>query len=212
MNATSLFPALREALREIEAGTVAIGPERRAVLDSIADHVRARHDAGDTARLLFVCTHNSRRSHFAQIWARVAATWHGVDDVEVFSGGTEATAVAPPVVASLHRHGLRIEKEPGRDNPVHLVRFAAEAPAERCFSKVFDAAANPREGFAAVMVCASADADCPVVPGADARFSLSFDDPKESDGRPDEATTYDARGREIAAAMLHLFRRVAATD
>src|SRR6478752_7363247 len=69
-----------------------ISPERRERLTEIARFVRTRLAAGETARLTFICTHNSRRSHLAQIWAQVTAAHYGVGGVETFSGGTEATA------------------------------------------------------------------------------------------------------------------------
>ena len=129
-----------------------------------------------------------------------------------FSGGTEATAFAPQAVASMHRHGFRIEKEPGGGNPHYEVRYAPEAPTLDCFSKVYDQPPNPSSDFGAVMVCSSADAGCPVVAGADVRIALPFVDPKESDGTDAEAATYDVRSRDIATEMLFVFRSVAARD
>ena len=43
-------------------------------------------------QLMFVCTHNSRRSHISQQRAQASAAYLNVDNVQTFSGGTEATA------------------------------------------------------------------------------------------------------------------------
>ncbi len=62
--------------------------------------------------------------------------------------------------------------------------------------------ANPQSDFCAVMVCSDAADNCPVVVGASQRVALSFDDPKEYDGTPQEAVMYAQRRDQIGRAML----------
>lgn len=38
--------------------------------------------------LIFICTHNSRRSHMRQMWAMAAVTYYGISGVFGYSGGT----------------------------------------------------------------------------------------------------------------------------
>jgi hypothetical protein len=59
------------------------------------------------------------------------------------------------------------------------------------------------------MTCSDADASCPIVQGAEARFAIPYDDPKKSDGSEREAEVYNERCRQIAREMLYLFSRVA---
>ena len=66
--------------------------DRKTLLDDLTDYVITQTAAGSPVRLIFICTHNSRRSHMAQLWAQTAAAYHGVAAIETFSGGTEATA------------------------------------------------------------------------------------------------------------------------
>lgn len=205
---SGLYPEITRVIDELAEAVEAIDPARKELLQSLARYVGARRAAGQTARLIFICTHNSRRSQIAQLWAQAAAAHYGIDGVETFSGGTEATAFAPPAVASMHRHGFRVEKEEGRENPRYVVRFAPDAPAVTCWSKVYDEAPNPTEGFAAVMVCSSADEGCPFVAGSDLRVALPFVDPKEGDGTAQEAAVYDLRLRQVAAEMVYSFSAV----
>ncbi len=190
------------------ADFAALPPERRAVLDALAAFIRQEHAAGRPAHLTFICTHNSRRSVFGQLWAQAAAQYYGVGPVACFSGGTEATACNPRTVAALERAGVSAQRITGGDNPVYLLQYAAGVPPLAAFSKVYDQPPNPRSGFAAVMTCAQAEAECPFVPGAARRFSLPFDDPKAADGTPGEADVYDARCRQIAREMLYVFSTV----
>jgi arsenate reductase len=59
-----------------------------------------------------------------------------------------------------------------------------------------------------MMCCSNADQACPTVLGADARFSLHYEDPKSADGTPREAQAYDERCAQIATEMLYLMSRV----
>jgi hypothetical protein len=110
----------------------------------------------------------------------------------------------------MERAGFKIQKTTDDANPVYHVRCGDQLPPLTCFSKKFDGAPNPKEGFAAVMVCSSADRSCPAVRGATGRFAIPFIDPKVSDGTPQEAATYDARCAQIAREMLYVMSRVQA--
>jgi arsenate reductase len=183
---------------------LAIPDERATQLGALAGYVAAKSTAGEPVRLTFICTHNSRRSQLAQIWASTAAHLFSVAGVETYSGGTAATACNPRTVAALRRAGFRIAVLGHGANPLYEVRSGHGIEPIRAFSKVYDESPNPRDGFVAVMTCSSADQACPVVAGADARFSIPYDDPKSGDGTEREAATYDASCREIAREMLFL--------
>lgn len=193
--------------RTDEFGT--ISDERRLELEALADFVTAARDTG-VARLNFICTHNSRRSHFGQVWAQVAAHHFGVDSlVETYSGGTEATAFNERAVGALRRAGMNIHPAAISDNPKYAVHYSGDRPPLICFSKTYgDAGTNPTSGFAAVMTCAEADRGCPVVYGSAARFSTPYVDPKESDGTPGELDAYDERCAQVAREMLYVMSKV----
>jgi protein-tyrosine phosphatase/arsenate reductase len=195
----------------IEAGKRAFDaiPDIRVEkLDEIAGFVRERVERGGIAKLTFICTHNSRRSHMAQIWAQTAAAWHGVPGVSTFSGGTEVSAFNPRAVAALRRAGLILEKADEGQNPVYRVGYAAGKPAMEAFSKVYSEPPNPQEDFCAVMTCSDADANCPIVSGAAKRVAIPYEDPKAFDGTDKESLMYDERCRQISNEMMYLFSRV----
>ncbi len=193
----SLEDYVDSRLEELET----IPPARQDGLDRLSELVRNRGRA--PTRLLFVCTHNSRRSQMAQIWAVVAASHFGVDRVESYSGGTEATAFDRRAVAAIERAGLEVAKLTEDSNPTY--RIAVGTTTLALFSKTFDASANPKAEFCAVMTCSEADAACPSVPGASARISLPYDDPKHYDGTELENEIYDERCRQISREMLYVF-------
>jgi arsenate reductase (thioredoxin) len=203
-----LLPALERFVADAIADLDRIPAERRLQLDALTLFVAERTSAGEPAPLTFICTHNSRRSHMAQLWAQAAAHHFGINGVETYSGGTEATAFNPRAVAALQRAGFLVEPTTTGDNPVYAVRYLAEMEPMSCFSKVYDQPPNPTGGFCAVMTCGAADAGCPIVFGAAERIAITYDDPKAADGTAQEAAVYDERCRQIAREMLYAFSRV----
>ncbi|MBK8267801.1 MAG: protein-tyrosine-phosphatase [Planctomycetes bacterium] len=198
------------AARQLEFGD--IPAEHRASLAKIANFVKDQYQEKLPARLLFVCTHNSRRSHLAQIWTAAAASYYQLPIPLVYSGGTESTAFNPRAVAVLERTGMKIQKTTGDENPIYHVRFSDDGSVITAFSKVINQAPNPKKDFCAVMVCDSADKSCPSVSGAIARVALPYVDPKQSDDTPDESRTYDERSRQIAREMLYVMSLVRAAN
>ena len=202
-----MHPELEQYIKRASLHMSEIPDLRARLLEEVASFVASKRSAHEVAVLNFICTHNSRRSQMGQLWAAAAAAHFGVEGVKTFSGGTEATTFNPRAVAAIERAGFRANN-PGGDNPHYLVTYADGAPAIECFSKTYDDPFNPHEGFAAIMTCSEADEACPVVQGAALRIPLRYEDPKSSDGTPEEAAAYDERCLQIATEMLYLFSRV----
>ncbi len=203
-----LRPFIRRAVNSFDS----VPMERRQRLEAIAGSIRSSLDAETPSRLTFICTHNSRRSHLAQIWCQVATTYYRVRNVETFSGGTAATACNVRTVRALRRAGLSVVRSTEGDNPVYLAQYAESAAPVSAYSKVYDDAPNPDSGFAAVMCCSDADERCPVVQGARERFSLHYEDPKAADGTPSEVKRYDERCFQVAVEMFYLMSKVERRD
>ena len=182
-----------------------IPEERKEAMAAMVGFIRDRVNSGAPCRLVFICTHNSRRSQFSQIWARVAVSYYGIPGVETYSGGTETTACNERTIGALRRAGFSIvNPSPGAGNPRYLVQFGEAEPPLELYSKVYSDPENPQDGYLAVMTCSDADENCPIVTGCAERVSLTYVDPKLSDGTPEEAATYDARCREIGRELLFL--------
>jgi hypothetical protein len=187
-----------------------IPAERRELLSQLSLAISKRLQSKQKVKLVFICTHNSRRSHLSQIWASIAASEYHVDDIQTYSGGTEATAFNPRAIAALQRAGVEIQKTTNDDNPVYDVHVVPgnDQSKLQCFSKRYDESPNPTSDFMAVMTCTQADKGCPLVRGADFRIAIPYEDPKASDGTPNEAKRYDECCELIAREMLYLFSMV----
>ena len=188
---------------------------RRETLDRLASWIKMRLLDGrpDPVEVVFICTHNSRRSQLAQAWMAALAAQAGWDRIRSFSGGTEGTAFNHRAVQALERAGFQTTiYDELQDNPRYEVKFSPKSGPMLMFSKRYDYPENPRSGFAAVMVCSDADTDCPYIPGADIRIPLPFIDPKASDGTPEEAATYDLRSGQIAAELAYVINKIQAHE
>jgi hypothetical protein len=185
-----------------------IPQERKELLEELAEYIRSKTKANQPVKLTFICTHNSRRSHISQIWAQTAAYYYGIRGVETYSGGTEATAFNARAVKAMGKAGFKIDKTGDEKNPVYQVSFTDELAPVKAFSKVYNAAGNPKKNFAAIMTCSQADKTCPFIPSTEARIAIPYDDPKEFDGTPQEEAKYDERTRQIAREIFYAFSQV----
>lgn len=199
----------KDILRTIESiSKDSIAEERKALLEPLTGYIRKKIEAGQTIRLNFICTHNSRRSHLSQVWAQTMAHYFGIKDVFCYSGGTEATAMFPKVAETLAGQGFSVQKLGKMDNPVYAIKYAENEAPVICFSKEYSSEFNPKKEFGAIMTCNNADQGCPLVIGAEARFPIKYDDPKSSDGTPQQLQIYLERSLQIAAEMFHVFSQI----
>lgn len=207
-NPMSMYAPLSDYIDGILPDLEAIPQDRKNQLKKIALYIQTKKQSNEPANLIFICTHNSRRSHLSQIWSATAAQYYGLGDhINNFSGGTEATAFNPRAVSAIERAGFNVENH-GGENPHYRVSFAKNGTELECFSKKYDDPANPSENFAAIMTCSDADKNCPFIPGASLRVPIPYEDPKNSDGTPEETEAYDARCRQIATEMFYLMSQV----
>jgi arsenate reductase (thioredoxin) len=154
---TTILSLLERTITKLEKEFDLISRERRSTIHQLTEFIAGKSKGGEQALLNFICTHNSRRSHISQIWAQTAAARYGVENVQTFSGGTEATAFNPRAVDAMKAAGFVITTKKDGSNPVYEVRFSNEEPPLTVFSKKYDDPFNPKKDFAAVMTCSHAD-------------------------------------------------------
>ena len=203
-NSSSMYPDLQIFIDQVSKQSVST--EREAVLQPLIDYIKQKVNADASVHLNFICTHNSRRSQLAQIWAQTAAYHYNVA-ANCYSGGVEVTAFNERAVASIKRSGFQVESGTG-DNPLYKVHFSKVAQPISAFSKVFDDPENDAEQFAAIMTCDHADENCPFIPGTEQRIPVRYEDPKAFDDTPLEAEKYDERSLQIATEMFYVFSKI----
>ena len=103
-----MYSILKETLKKVEH--ISISEERKEILQPLIDYVSNRVAENASTSLNFICTHNSRRSHLGQIWAKTMAFHFQIKNVNCYSGGTETTALFPKVAETLLKQGFQIQK------------------------------------------------------------------------------------------------------
>jgi arsenate reductase len=207
-----IYTTIVEHIQQYECEFDLIPEDRQKTLQKLSQFIADKHSADEKAELIFICTHNSRRSHISQIWAQTAAAYFAIPHVIAYSGGTEATAFNPRAVKAMQEIGFRIIDCSGGPNPIYDVRFADNTSPMKVFSKKYDAQENPVRGFGAVMTCTHADQHCPSVSGAEIRIVLPYDDPKNFDGTSLESTRYSERAHQIGRDIVYAFSLIQITS
>lgn len=185
-----------------------ISSDRKQELQVLIDYIQNKVDKNLSINLNFICTHNSRRSHLSQVWAQTAAAYFQVNNVNCFSGGTEATAVFPMVIKTLEQTGFQITNLSDGLNPVLSIKFDENRAPIIGFSKTYDHPFNPKGEFSAIMTCSHADANCPFIPGSEKRIAIKYDDPKEFDNTPEQEEKYQERSSQIATEIFYVFSKI----
>ena len=182
--------------------------DRKLLLDKLTEYIRGKQTKNKVINVVYICTHNSRRSHFGQVWAQVAAAYYKVANVHAFSGGTEATAFNNNAINALKRIGFDIKALTEDKNPTYQILYDEQEKPIVCFSKVYNHPQNPQSEFAAIMTCSDAEENCPFIPGVELRIGTTYNDPKAFDNMPEQDAKYSERCQQIALETFYVFSKI----
>lgn len=202
----SIYPKIVDIIKQVENLSKSVTHPNSSI--EISNCILAAQQANKPLNLNFVCTHNSRRSQFSQVWAYTLSHYFGMTELLTFSSGTESTSVYRSVIDSLSNHGFKTKKLVSSENPKYSIRISDELEPLILFSKTISEVRQSAKQFIAIMTCSAADESCPIVLGASNRFKMTFEDPKHSDGSIHEGNTYDSKSIEIAITLFHIFEQV----
>lgn len=203
---STLFSEIEVVIKRLNPQSISV--ERKAILQPLTEFIRSKVSNKQEIRINFICTHNSRRSHLAQVWAQTLAHYFNIKNVFCYSGGTESTALFPMVAETLRNYGFQISTISKSENPVYSIKYADNQHPIIGFSKRLDDDFNPKSKFAAIMTCDSANEACPFVPSAEKRIPISFEDPKSFDNSPQQSEKYNEKSLQIATELFYVFSQI----
>ena len=195
---------IKVILKNIDMG---LEKDRKDKLVELAQIIKINHEQQNTVKITFICTHNSRRSQFSQVWAHVSSLYFKLDFIKPFSGGIEIDTVNLNVINSLINTGLKIEKTL-RGKAIYQLKSFKKDKGINLYSKVYNSKLNPSEHFIAIMTCSDADQMCPVIKGAYKKISLPYSDPRVADNTGLEKEVYNQTCSIIAEEMFYLMKQV----
>ena len=183
-----------------------IPDKRKKLLSDIVDYIKQCCLNENRANIIFICTHNSRRSQLAQCWSIASYQYYKLKNIKFFSGGLEITSFNLNALNALKRSGFIIDQK-GQKEQIYLLKTSKNSGGQKFFSKMYDYKSNPKRKFLAIMTCSDADKKCPVVRGADKRTFLPYQDPRISDGSGLEKSAYDQSCYIIAQEMFYIMKK-----
>lgn len=203
------FSKIEELIKTHFLSFEEIQPERKRALDELAQWINHQLEQNKQLNCIVICTHNSRRSHLGQLMLALAADYYHLEGINVYSGGTEATAFNIRMVNALKDVGFNIQTTKNGDNPVYNLAWGNESKQQlsEIFSKNYAHTVNPQSNFLAILVCDSADKNCPVVFGAAKRIALPYKDPKDFDDTDFEKSAYEEKIYEMGREFFYLINR-----
>lgn len=201
-----MYPKLLETIEYLKV--IPISKEREKVLQPLVESIQKKVNKNEPIRLSFICTHNSRRSLLAQIWAKTIAEYLLIKNIECYSAGTITSALYPKIADVLEQQGFNIEKLTTTNNPIYFIKYQDNKMPIIAFSKDLNHFFNPKTEFIAVMTCSEADKGCPFIIGAEERISVTYQDPKISDSTTEQSKVYIQRSLQIASEMLYVFSKI----
>lgn len=203
-----MFTAIKTYCDTLKTQFDEIPKDRKMLLEKISQYIAKKGLGNESVNLIYICTHNSRRSHFGQIWAKIASVYYGIPNINTYSGGTEATAFNRNAINALIRTGFKVKPINFDNSTIYHVHYDDYQSPIECFSKVYDDPKNPKKDFAAIMTCSDAEENCPFIPGVDLRIGTTYDDPKAFDNTELQDAKYDERCRQIALETLYVFSKI----
>lgn len=202
-----MFSLIQKKIHELTCRYNGITEDRKVILQQLAKCIQDAIATYNRADLLYVCTHNARRSHFGQVAGALATTFYGIDQVFTYSAGTETTQVHEQTIKAIEALGCIVSKIDQTANPKYQINFDGQSLIT-CYSKTIYDELLPKQPYIALMTCADADQNCPFLPLATTRIALPYADPKISDGTGNEAFTYTASFEEILTESLYVFAQL----
>lgn len=188
--------------------SLSISEERLQLLTTISDKIVNEYNERKKININFICTHNSRRSQMAQVWAFFAIEYFDLENIFSFSGGTEVTAFHRNTVKSLQKVGFEFNVvDFSHQNPRYLISFKNSKKSLLGFSKLYDNEENDYP-YIVITTCDSADQNCPFIPDAIYRFHLPYTDPKSSDRTDSQIETYMQTSKKIAGELFIIFSKI----
>lgn len=146
--------------------------------------------------VVFLCTHNSRRSQYCEVWAKYFSSIYN-NKIKIFSAGVVKTKVHKQIYKSLERVGIGVDKN---------LSINTETISISPFSKTLTEIEE--EKFISIMTCSDSEKTCPVDNRSLINLKLFYKDPKIYDNSSKEAEEYDKTSFMIACEINFILKNI----
>ena len=200
-------------LNKISSEDISLSEARREQVEEIERGIKRLFVSHDSLNIVFLCTHNSRRSQFAEFFGRAWVNYFDIAHMEVYSAGVELTQVHNHVADALDEAGFLVSRSPiAMGNQYPIVLMGSDRISRQLYSKTISDELLPKYDFITIAVCDHAAESCPIMPGSLGRFVLPFTDPGKYDDTSNALSHYRDTRDEIAQTLYSLFKNLSFTE
>ena len=146
--------------------------------------------------VVFLCTHNSRRSQYCEIWSKYFSSTYK-NKINFFSAGVVKTKVHKQIYKSLERVGIEVDKN---------LSINIETLPISPFSKTLNEIEEKK--FISIMTCSDSEKTCPVDARSLINLKLFYEDPKIYDNTTQEDEEYDKTSFMIACEINFILKNI----
>ncbi len=162
-------------------------------LDEIVSEINA--GLAKTDNIVFLCTHNSRRSQLCQIWGSILSKIYKID-LNFHSAGSEKTEVHKNIFYCLSNAGVKVG-----DNKIHFEDLTINLRSKRLGE-------IKAKKFIAIMTCSDAEKSCPTDPRSIKNIKIIYEDPKIFDNSEREKEEYYKTSKSIAEDLNYIIKKL----
>lgn len=167
---------------------------QKARLENIISELKKFLD--ECNAVVFLCTHNSRRSQYCEIWAKYFSSVYK-NKIKFLSAGAVKTKVHKQIYKSFERVGVKVD-----ENSSINIETMTISPFSKTLTEVKE------KEFMSIMTCAESEKSCPVDARSLINLKLFYDDPKRYDNTPEEAEEYDKTSFMIASQINYILKNI----
>tara|TARA_B100001079_G_scaffold142196_1_gene121790 strand:+ start:344 stop:916 length:573 start_codon:yes stop_codon:yes gene_type:complete len=148
-----------------------------------------------TNNIVFLCTHNSRRSQLCQVWGSILSKIYNID-LKFNSAGTEKTEVHKTIFYCFSNVGIEI-----KDSKIFYGDLSLSL-----HSKVLEEIQSDK--FISIMTCSDAEKSCPSDSRSIRNISMIYQDPKIFDDTEKEREEYSKTSKLIAEELNYIIKNL----
>jgi len=168
--------------------------KRKKRLDNIASVIN--ENLNKTRSIVFLCTHNSRRSQICEVWGKVFAEIYR-KKININSAGAFKTVVHSQVYESIVKCGLIVNNKK---------EIFFDKKKFKLNSKTTDSITM--KNFIAVMTCSDVEKSCPHDPRSIRNIKMFLNDPRIYDETDKMSREYLKTTTYIAEELNYIFKNI----
>ena len=162
-------------------------------LDEIV--IKIQKSLSTTKNIVFLCTHNSRRSQLCQVWGSILSKIYNIN-LRFYSAGTEKTEVHKTVFYCFSNLGVEV-----KENKIIYGDLSLSLS-----SKVLEDIHS--DNFISIMTCSDAEKSCPSDSRSIKNINMIYQDPKIYDDTLEEKEKYLETSKLIAEELNYILKKL----